>query len=170
MKMPNARSEIKTSKVYEDIDTEIQRRKDTIKQDNSAPKLKPCTKCGGRAEVRHIRIRDFWLLVKFHFHSHQYYCICDNCGAKTRSYHKEELSIEDWNNRRKIKPCPFCCGTAELRLSRRKGLFAKLKRFSHYQYVKCTECGARTEDYITVESAIDNWNMRLHKERSGAEE
>lgn len=93
-------NEIKTSNVYEDIDTEIQRKKGAIKQNNSAPKL---------------------------------------------------------------KPCPFCGGTAELKLSRRKGLFAKLKRFSHYQYVECTECHVRTKPYITTEDALMDWNTRANE-------
>ena len=61
--------------------------------------LKLCGRCGGQAEIRYFKIRDLWYLIKFHFHPHQYFCICTRCGAKIPSRHKEKLAIKDWNNR-----------------------------------------------------------------------
>lgn len=125
-------------------------------------KLEFCRRCGNSAEIRHVRIRDLGMLIKFHFHSNQYYVYCTGCSAKTRAYHKEELAIKDWNDRRNLKFCPFCGGTAELKLSRVKGFFRRLfSRFTHYQYVKCSKCGASTELQVTTENATDKWNMRI---------
>lgn len=87
-----------TKDIYNEAEAEIALRKQRIKHPDST-KLNNCTRCGGHAKVRHIIIGDFGLLLKFRFHPHQYYCICDNCGAKTRSYHKEKLAIKDWNER-----------------------------------------------------------------------
>ncbi len=59
--------------------------------------LKPCIRCGGHAEFRHVKIKDLWYLIKFHLHPNQYYFICEICGAKIPSRHKIKLAINDWN-------------------------------------------------------------------------
>ena len=48
----------------------------------------------------------------------------------------------------KLKPCPFCGGTANIA----KG------RIEFWDY--CPHCGARTEFYETEREAVDAWNAR----------
>ena len=61
-------------------------------------KISPCIRCGGQADIRHVKIKDFLLLIRFHLHANQYYCICERCGTKTPSKHKEKFAIKVWNN------------------------------------------------------------------------
>lgn len=52
----------------------------------------------------------------------------------------------------KLKPCPFCGGRAEPRE----------EKDTHHKwfYVRCTECGSRTNRYYWLNFAIKVWNTR----------
>ena len=57
----------------------------------------------------------------------------------------------------KLKPCPFCGGTANIA----KG------RIEFWAY--CPHCGARTEFYETEREAVDAWNARPIEDAQTAE-
>ena len=53
-----------------------------------------------------------------------------------------------------IQECP-CCGE-RARLKKTPGVFPQPVGW----YVECKECGLRTTNELTIESAIRKWNMR----------
>ena len=53
----------------------------------------------------------------------------------------------------KLKPCPFCGGSAFIPKSDSGDLLP---------WVACIECGVETDCYETVEKAIEAWNRRVN--------
>lgn len=51
-----------------------------------------------------------------------------------------------------LKPCPFCCGEAEIRSGS-----------STTPYVRCVSCGCRTGSSRDVRKAIAAWNNRAER-------
>lgn len=70
--------------------------------------------------------------------------------------------------RNELKPCPFCGGTAEIRMS------SEMVRFNesdNFYFVKCTACRMRGSRYgcldgyskrERIEKAITAWNRRAN--------
>lgn len=52
----------------------------------------------------------------------------------------------------KLKPCPFCGGTAEI--------YVETNTFYHLRFVECNFCHARTGLATFEEEAAEAWNMR----------
>ncbi len=56
-----------------------------------------------------------------------------------------------------LNNCPCCGGQA--------GACRKLRTYFEKYAVICTECGIRTDDYPTMEMAIEKWNTRKPMDR-----
>ena len=54
----------------------------------------------------------------------------------------------------KLKPCPFCGGEPAVR-------YESFRPFYYNWVVRCTNCGARTENHFeAVNKAVKAWNTR----------
>ena len=58
------------------------------------------------------------------------------------------------------KSCPFC-GEDNPLLEQENFLFEEFSPF----YVRCWNCGCRTDYYFSAEEAIERWNRRVDNEK-----
>lgn len=56
----------------------------------------------------------------------------------------------------KLKPCPFCGSKATMHRDSWDTPSGKAVRF----WVRCSKCGACSEEYLTEEKAEEAWNRR----------
>lgn len=112
--------------------------------------LNPCPICGSKAHLFPLK------------QNTSKYCI--NCEGKECDFNEvgtREKVIETWNNFEKLKPCPFCGGTAYL------GGEHEDSDMTGY-YVECTKCDVimggmcwNGGSFSTKEEAIKAWNRRV---------
>ena len=71
----------------------------------------------------------------------------------------------------KLKPCPFCEGTAKLKSCDGSGSFysdlgTKMlfgRKLTHFLII-CDKCGIRTKAYLTIKGVVKSWNRRVEND------
>jgi len=129
--------------------------------------LKPCPKCGGKAEIRRVgEYRNLFAVM------------CSQCGWHAAKMSEGALALSDavqlWESRveaienvSKIKPCPFCGALLEKKHREYWGTnSSKKKELVSYDYWEhplngCIIDFASPEGFYVYEDTIDDWNRRV---------